>query len=698
MYKIKNKIKNIFFVLLVLSFSQKLEPATIGSDSSVYRFTTQQTLYDGDRIAFFAGLEDGFKINNANSSIEFDSTFPVSGQVNMAMGTIALTQDLIFGDNSDWYEIGHINGNNNKLSLSPSISSFPSGAKDNTEISLITNALQTEDVKTCKWSFDNKFVAVGLYSNSGTHNTLLIYEFDGSTLTFKDSVNLQNMTVYDVAWHPSDYLVSAIIEDAGYDMFCYEVIETTGTLTFKSQIYLTGNGYAVDWHPAGNWLAVGGTKTAQELRIFSVDESGVINGTQVATYNTDATVQERAVRWNNSGDYLALGLASAATNELIIFEFNQGTQTLTVDTTKNIGYDVRALSWNKNFPEYLAIGLAGSSERLRIYKFDSGASTLVQVASTNLGVTVTTIEWGKAGNCLYVGSVNDASQKELTTYSFDTTTHALEKINSFNFAEQVNNISCSPNNNYIAVGTNTNELYIYDACCPEIPAIFTNLNLVINGNTQVKAYTIIFNGNCSIKGNGNTLQLSPSCTLIVDSNATLLLKDIIINDVYENHIKCVDNTSTIQLENCTWQLSDNYTFTTGKLNITEDFFVTGENKEFSYQSSAQSTIQKNGKLILGNNLTFDYNPPVSNNQLISLTNPTSKIILNGANLHASYGLQLTKGILELSRNARLSSDGTLENISIIFGDGTNSANNLNIKLRPGATINVTGGNVINKNI
>jgi len=101
---------------------------------------------------------------------------------------------------------------------------------------------------------------------------------------------------------------------------------------------------------------------------------------------------------------------------------------------------------------------------------------------------------------------------------------------------------------------------------------------------------------------------------------------------------------------------------------------------------------------LGNNVTFNYDPPVSNNQLLALTDPTSKIILNGANLHAAYGLQLTKGILELNRNATLSSDGTAESESIIFGDGTSSENNLNIKLRPGATVNITQGNVIEKNI
>jgi len=227
---------------------------------------------------------------------------------------------------------------------------------------------------------------------------------------------------------------------------------------------------------------------------------------------------------------------------------------------------------------------------------------------------------------------------------------------------------------------------------------FDNLTMILHSDIFIQNCKIKFSGNSSINGNGKTITLLSTATIAIDSNTTLALQNVVIELTNEDHIKCTDNTSNLQLKNITWVQANNYTLPTGTLDITENFEILGPDTTFSYQSTTTSFIKENGKLILGNNVTFDYNPSISNNQLLNLTDNTSQIILNGATLHGSYGLELTKGILELQRNATLSSDGTTENESIIFGDGSDSSNNLTIKMRPGNRLNVTSGKVLNKNV
>lgn len=227
---------------------------------------------------------------------------------------------------------------------------------------------------------------------------------------------------------------------------------------------------------------------------------------------------------------------------------------------------------------------------------------------------------------------------------------------------------------------------------------FDNLNMILHSDISAQNCKMKFSGNSSINGHGKTLTLLSTATLEIDSNTTLTLKNITFELTNLNHIQFTDNTSSLQVENVAWIQANNYTLSTGKLDITGDFEILGPNTTFSYQSSTTSFVRQDGKLILGNNLTFDYNPSISNNQLINLTNNTSHIILNGATLHASYGLELTKGILEIKRNATLSSDNTTESESIIFGNGSDSSNNLTIKMRPGNKLDVTSGKVINKNV
>src|SRR5581483_406628 len=62
----------------------------IGSDTAVTRFNTQQTLFNGFRVAGFAALAGGFNIFGGLTQATFDSFFGVSGIVSFNTGTLIL--------------------------------------------------------------------------------------------------------------------------------------------------------------------------------------------------------------------------------------------------------------------------------------------------------------------------------------------------------------------------------------------------------------------------------------------------------------------------------------------------------------------------------------------------------------------------------------------------------------------------------
>ena len=700
------KKKKCIFTLIILYviIFQNINAITIGSDSDVDRFSTQQTLSDGDRVAYFASLEGGFKINSSSSSVIFDSTFEVSGQVDMNLATVTLLQDIIFANDTTWLNIGNIYGNNHKICICPTIKTVPYNANNDQQMYLIANKIQTDNVVSVDWSYDNTFVAIGVYSNGGSHNTLAIYKFDGVQLIFKDSVNISNMTVHDVAWHPSSHLLAAVIQDANYDLFLYEVNNTTGALAFKSQAYLTGNGHSVDWHPSGNYIAVGRTKSTEEISIFSVDNSGIVSSTAIYSIDLspDRSPSTEAICWNNTGDYLAVGttnaISSSSEAQFLIYAFSS--ETLTLNASLDFDTDVTAVSWNKVHTDILAVGLSDTNNKIRIYEHNKAIGTITEKNSINTSATVKNLHWSPSGRYLVVAKKVSA-EYELEVYQYNNTDHTLVQKIGFHFADEVESVRFSPDENYIAVGTQTRELLVYSSY-QELPSInsatFDNINLCLNANLLCKKSRITFNGNSSINGNGHKLTMDPDCTFIVGKDATLTLKNIIIENINDNNIDCINSESTLKLNNTQLILDNNYTFTMGTLHIYGNTHIIGPGKTFSYQSPTTSFIEDNSTLILGNNLIFDYNPPILNNQLINLINNNSKIILDGATLHASYGLKLTKGMLEIKRNATLSTDGITESKSIILGDGSDSSNNITIHMRPGNKLHITSGNIINKNV
>lgn len=236
---------------------------------------------------------------------------------------------------------------------------------------------------------------------------------------------------------------------------------------------------------------------------------------------------------------------------------------------------------------------------------------------------------------------------------------------------------------------------------------FGSQNLTINsplnltgtdGKVELKAdlslaSTFTFSGNCSIQGNGNTIDLSSTGNIVIDTNSTLLLENVILKNVGNTNIKCLDNSGIMILKGMEWsQPTYDYTFSNGAIIVKGNVLMTGEHT-FIYETQQTSTINSHAQLMLDSNFTFSYAPSAPSKDLLAFIDSTSQLMLNGATLHTTAtGMNLKKGTLSAHGTAHLSSDAaiTLGN-SLLADDCT-----LNIDL--GSQLQIDAGNLNYKNM
>lgn len=226
--------------------------------------------------------------------------------------------------------------------------------------------------------------------------------------------------------------------------------------------------------------------------------------------------------------------------------------------------------------------------------------------------------------------------------------------------------------------------------------------MIFNADTIFNEPPVNFTGESSLNGRGHALSFASTFSLAILPNASLLFKDIILDDMSSGKIVLVDSTSTVSFQNVMLALDGDYTFDTGTFEILNDLVISGDGHTFIYESSQVSTILGKalpnvtanefgfcGSLILNPGVTFQYNASTANR--LVLEDATAKIIMQSATLEAATAFELTKGTLQVDGVSSL-----VATSGITFGDST-AANNLNVEILPAATLEVTG-QLTNKNV
>ena len=674
--------------------------ADIGSDTAVTRFNTTQTVENGDRIAGFAALDAGFALGGIDVLATFDSFFPVSGGLHLNFGTLNLNQDLIMQNLSVIQHTGNINGNGHIFELSPSMRCIPveTGA-DLCSITFTFANIETSSVNTVGFSFDSLYVVKGEGNNLSVD--LVVNE---NFLTNEDSVNLTDI-VESVAWHPSkDWIAVGRDGNAtGDEIYTYTFSRATGTLTLLDSVNLGGGGSdanSVSWHPDGDHLAVGSDLNATELLVYEIDSGGNFGASTTVNLSRDANT----VDWNADGSFLAVGTDSGfGWNELRVYSFVKSPLGLSLDAS--IGTPrINSISWNKNASANgeIVAGLNSGSNRLRLFRHDGfGTITLLDGV---LGTIVNSVDWITCCDCIAVGLQlnSEGTGGELRTF------HAVDDVlgqeDDQELGDDVLAVAWAPDGRLLVIGDNglaaadpSVSLYQFDKVFLDTSFVtFDNVQLVLNGNQVFDFTAIKFTGECSINARGGVLSFTPTFSIVIGSDSSLLLKNMVMAGINGNKLRLTDNTSTVSFQRVVMAIDEDFIFDTGCFEVVDELIIQGDHK-FIYQSSCVSKIHSHlpaagdvscqeghsGHLIMDHNTTFSYDTTLSST-LLELQDEYAKFSFNSATLAVTSSLQLTKG--------RLFFDGKCDLLcgdGLMFGDGT-EAGKLYVEIDPAAQLDVSG--------
>jgi 6-phosphogluconolactonase (cycloisomerase 2 family) len=695
-------MQKIIYTIMLSLFTPLLWGADIGSDTAVTRFNTQQELHDGDRVAGFASLDEGFYFHEPGISATWDTFFQVSGNVDLSIATLILNQDLIFRNVSNLTLFGNIDGNGHTVEFSSSMMCVPnpSAGVADCRVDEFDTYTQTAAVNTLDWSVSDSFLAVGLPSHAS--NELLIYSFVNipgfHILILEDSLDTSPEDVLTVRWHPTLPLLAVGLTSAsGDELFIYSV-DSGGNLTLEDSDEIGSDVTAVAWTQDGDFLAVG-TDSNPELYIYPVSSAGILGTRTSFDVTGNRSVNRQAMSWDATSVYLAVGFSSAGSfDELRVYSFDSTTTALTLNATNPADNNsVTGVSWNQDESDILAIVTQGGSFRLQVFQHNDGAGTLTLLDEANENNNQgTSIQWGPFGSCLAMGKEGNGSATEFKIYPFDSTTDLLEEPQEFETTGNsgVLSLRWTREGHFIALGLNNNDIVLYDKIAitaQHVCFMWSDVNLVLNSNIELKDTCLTFSGLSTIDGRGHCLTLKSTSSMQIAADSSLLMQNLIIKDLSGHQLAFLDATSTASFKDVTLMLDGDYQIDEGKFDVLGSLDVIGQDYAFDYKTTEVSKILDCGVMTMNDGVTFNYEPPIADSQLVQMTAATSKFVLNSATLHTTTtGLQLDMGVLEIDGLSKIVSDGTVAGEAIVFGDGTLSSRNLTVHLLPAANVELKG--------
>jgi len=701
----------LWCALASMVYLASIYAADIGSDTAVNRFDTLQVLQDGDRIAGFAALDEGFVLAGEGVTGTFDSFFPVSGLLSLNFGTLSLNQDLIFHNEASIYIAGNILGNNHNLEFSRSIKCIPeqSGA-DLCSITFTHDHISPDTVTSVDFSYDDLYLVHSYGTNISVEQVI-----NENYLQAAGSQNI-GQTVYAVAWHPlSDYIAVGAAGGAGAELYIYSYNRGTHAFTLTDSKDFGGVGNAInslDWHPDGDYLAIGSSSNTQTIVVYAFS-AGTLGASATIAFNTDC----HAVAWNASGSYLATGFdVLGAFDELKIYSFAKGSPpTLTLNASRNTGAAIASIAWNNTASadgEFVA-GLSGGTGRLRLYRHDGGAGTITRLDDSEApaSTTVNSVTWHPDEDCIAAGLQNNSEGNggELRVYHF--VDDAIIEVDAHEITDNVLSVAWSPNGRLLAIGTEgvgganpLASLYWFDEAFIDTSIVtFDNVNIFMNGNATYDFTAIKFTGESSICGRGNIISFSPTFSIIVGENSSLLFKRITMSGMNSEKLRLTDATSTVSFEAVQMKLDEDFYFDTGCFEVLDQFIISGDHA-FIYQSPCTSTILSRepgassecapgyaGRMVIDANCTFSYDTTLSST-LIHLEEEYAQLVFNSASLAVTSSLQLINGRLFFDGKCTVKAGEGL-----IFGDGI-GAHNLLVEILPAARLDVESGFLIDMNL
>lgn len=226
-------------------------------------------------------------------------------------GTITQTSTVVTGNICyavAWHPDGDkviISKNNTSSELE--IFNFSSGTLTASSISANINPDRTPQGRALDWdTVSGEYISVGV-SRDGTNPELLIYKFDGASLTLLPSASI----------FYNDPVITAVT--------------------------------AVEWSHDGSLLAVGLNGSAERLRLYSFDRTAETL-TELTSYRIGQASTVYAISWSADDSRLAVGSGTGINYQLRLFKVNHYADRLLISAEASPGGTsaVRDVAWRHN--------------------------------------------------------------------------------------------------------------------------------------------------------------------------------------------------------------------------------------------------------------------------------------------------------------------------------------------------------------
>lgn len=692
---------------LSLFFYGFLDAVIVGSDTAVSKqsriFFPQADL--DNSIIGFTVVNDGITFENSATTGSYNGFFHISGDVAFNQGKFVLNQNIEFKSPLN-FGIGYIDAQLFSILFPDNLSVF---YLPNTGHSRVFSIADQETIPAAgtvaRWSHDGNYIAVATQSAVAGNELTIYLESDG-IMTYAAASNAFNdNNVNSIDWHPASYRIAATYAGGLFadKVQTFSFIPQTNSLESLDAVSFIGNGAAVAWHPDGNFLAVA-EQNSSTLRVYPIDETGVFGAAITATLSLGATMLRNALVWHPSGNYLAVGCAANALGaELFVYDFDGNS--LTAAGSQEIAGTINSLSW-KPGTTILSVGHAATGDRLLSYEYDSSGKSFTEKSSMRTGLQeeVLSLRWDSNGECLFAGVAATASNVELQAYVYEPNDERLNLVAGYSLSGAANSVDFHPiNNQKVVTADGSAYATVFDFAFPqnsygfvfEDAKIFFKSDIVFNG-------PILFKGNCILNGGNNTLDMSSSGSIIVDSQGNLTIEDVAIKNYQGSNIYCTDESCAINFREVELNQSGYAEFPAGQLTVLDRLEIHGR-EIFSYTSSSPFIIKSNSQLLLDQGSTFSFAPQNLGEHLFVLENKDSEILLNGSSLlFTGTHYNLTKGSLQIFADSQIGllSDDDLSTVDkgITLGDEQSSLNDLKITIHPGALLACTEGVINHKNL
>ncbi|MCA9770217.1 hypothetical protein KC460_02495 [Candidatus Dependentiae bacterium] len=620
-------------------------------------------------LSGFGVLQNGFTLEDMNTTCSLGLYFPVSGTIALNGGSLYLTQDLLLRGPVR-FGAGYINGNNFAIEFPTNASVFEFPASEySKQLNLVATATFTGSNIVMDWSYDGSYLAISEnVVNEGVTLKIFSVEDNKLSLVVSKKIDCPN-GIQVLCWHPSEYIfVLSEHECSILRVISFDSIKKCLNEYVRIDSDVTSG---LSWSSDGKYLAASSSVIAENknkcgVRIYKWENSRLVS-IGYALMKKGFFPLKNMISWDHTNTYVVVA-GYDKKNQCIVSILNIGKDGITSDLLLEAKRQITALAWHTERP-LLVVGFSDIKTKGILYYFDAESSRLIEeLPFTSLKIDgLYNAIWSKDGS-FFVSLVS--SKKNLHgpyVFAISQSRNEITIIAKNHFMQEIKTLTSVKAQDRFSVLDKNGKLYVFEIA----PARFVVEDAKLFFRTDVfLEVPIIFYGHCILNGGGNIFDLGCKGAIQVGENSKLVLENAILTGVAQTNIKCLSDTGVLVLRDLMWLQDNDFTFSTGKLCIKNRVTMEG-NSIFAYCSNQRSLILPRSSLILDGGITFSYDPTcLSRCDLLGMADSSSQLILHGATLHSSaQKLLLKNGSLKVKTDSTFSSNNSGIEDGIVIGTG-----------------------------